>query len=81
MIEVYLREFVSLNRRDWVRLLPMVEFAYNNTKNTITGYTSFKFNCSYHPRVLFKEDVNSCSRSCSANKLAKELRELMEVCY
>ncbi len=58
----------------------MVEIAYNNTKNASTGHTSFEFNCSYHPRVSFEEDVDSCSRSHFANKLTKELRELIEIC-
>ncbi len=58
----------------------MAEFAYNNAKNASTGHTPFELNCGYHPRVSFEEDVNSRSRSCSANKLAEELRDLMEVC-
>ena len=59
----------------------MAEFAYNNAKNASTGHTLFELNCGYHPRVSFEKDVDSCSRSCSANKLVKELRELIEVCY
>ena len=59
----------------------MAEFAYNNAKNANTNYTSFKFHCSYYSRILFKEDVNLRLRSYSINKLAKELRELIEVCY
>ncbi len=57
----------------------MVEFAYNNAKNTSIGHTLFELNCGYHPRVFFKEDVDSRSRSCSANELVEKLRELMEV--
>ncbi len=58
----------------------MAEFVYNKAKNASTGHTLFKLNCGYHPRESFEEDVDPCSRSRSANKLAKELRELMEVC-
>ncbi len=58
----------------------LVEFAYNNVKNASTGHTPFKLNCGYYPRVSFKEDADSRSRSRSANKLAKKLRELIEVC-
>ncbi len=58
----------------------MAEFAYNNVKNTSTGHTVFKFNCSYYFRSFFKEDVDPRSRSQSVNKLAKELKELIEVC-
>ncbi len=58
----------------------MPEFAYNNAKNASTSHTPFKLSCSYHPRVFFEEDIDSRSRSRSANELAEELRELMEVC-
>ena len=57
----------------------MAEFAYNNVKNASTGYTSFELNCGYHPRVFFEKDVDPHSKSCSANELAKKLRELMEI--
>ncbi len=59
----------------------MIEFDYNNIKNANTGHTLFELNYGYYPRVFFNKDIDSRSRSCSANTLAKELRELMEVCY
>ena len=58
----------------------MVEFAYNNAKNTSTGHTLFKLNCGYHSKVSFEEDVDPCLRSRSANELAEELKKLIEVC-
>ncbi len=58
----------------------MVEFTYNNAKNASTGHTPFELNCGCHPRVSFEEDVDSRSRSRSANKVAEELSEVMEVC-
>ncbi len=79
-IEAYLRTFVNWEQDDWARLLPMTEFAYNNAKNANTGHTPFKLNCGYHSRVSFEEDIDPRSRSRSANKLVKELRELIEVC-
>ncbi len=58
----------------------MAEFTYNNAKNASAGHTPFELNCGYHFRVFFEEDVDPRSRSRSANELAEELRELMEVC-
>ena len=58
----------------------MAKFAYNNTKNANIGHVSFKLNCGYYPKVSFKEDVDSRSKSCFANELVKELRELIEIC-
>ena len=79
-MEAYLRAFINWEQNDWVRFLPMAEFVYNNAKNASTGHTLFKLNCGFHPQVFFKDDVSPCSRSRSANKLAKELRELMDIC-
>ena len=59
----------------------MAEFAYNNAKNASTGHTPFELNCGFYPQVSFKDDVNPYSRSCFANKLAKKLRELMDICH
>jgi len=33
-IKIYLRAFVDKEQDDWVRLLPMAEFAYNNSITT-----------------------------------------------
>ena len=58
----------------------MAEFAYNNVKNASTGHTPFKLNCTFYPQVFFEDDIDPCFRSCSDNKLAKELRELIDIC-
>ena len=58
----------------------MAEFAYNNAKNASTGFTSFELNCGYYLRVFYKEDLDPCSKSRTAEELSSELRELMIVC-
>ena len=58
----------------------MVEFAYNNAKNTSTGHTLFELNCGYHPRILYRDDINPRSKSKSADKLSAKLRELIIIC-
>ena len=79
-MKAYLRAFVNKEQNDWACLLPMAKFAYNNAKNTSTGQTPFELNCGFHPRVFFKDDIDPRSRSRSANKLIKKLRELMDIC-
>ena len=81
MMEAYLRAFVNWEQDNWAKLLLIAEFAYNNAKNASTGHILFKLNCGYHPKVSYKEDVDSYFRSCSINKLAKELRKLKKVYY
>ena len=58
----------------------MAKFAYNNAKNASTGHTSFELNYGYNPRMLYKEKVDSCSKSKSVDKLSAEIRKLMIVC-
>ena len=48
-IETYLRSFVSREQDDWVGLLPMAEFAYNNSTTTATGLSPFYANYGFHP--------------------------------
>ena len=58
----------------------MAKFAYNNAKNTNTGYTPFELNYSFYFWAFYKKDINPWSQSKSANKLATKLRKLMIVC-
>ena len=79
-MEVYLRAFVNFKQNDCARLLPIAKFVYNNTKNASTGHTPFELNYGYHPQMLYKEEVDSPSKSKSVDELSAELRELMIVC-
>ena len=58
----------------------MAEFTYNKSKNANMGHTLFEINCGYHPWVSFEDKCNVCFKSSLANRLAVELRELINVC-
>ena len=58
----------------------MAELTYDNAKYTSMEYNSFEPNCKYNPRVSYKENVDLHSRSKTAKKLTKELRNLMAAC-
>ena len=57
----------------------MVEFVYNNVKNTRTGSTFFELDCGYLSCVSFKVDINPPFPSKTADKLLTELQKLMTV--
>lgn len=47
-----LRAFVNSNHDDWHDYLAAVEFAYNDTVHSSTGYTPFEMNNGKHPRGI-----------------------------
>ena len=49
ILEQYLRIYASYQQDDWDTLLPLAEFAYNNTKHEATGVSPFFANKGYHP--------------------------------
>ena len=79
-MEAYLQAFVNFKQNDWVRLLPISVFAYNNAMNASTGFTLFELNCRYYPRVFYKEDLDPRSQSKTVEELSSELRNLMATC-
>ena len=53
-MEQYLRAFTNYEQDDWVELLPLAEFAYNNSIHASTRMTPFFANYGYHPEMQFK---------------------------
>ena len=51
-IEAYLRAFVAREQYDWVALLPMAEFTYNNSVTIGNDMTPFYGNYGFHPATL-----------------------------
>jgi transposase InsO family protein len=48
-IKAFLRVFVNLEMNDSVELMPMAEFAYNNSRTTTTGHSPFYANYGFNP--------------------------------
>lgn len=55
----------------------MADFTYNNAKNISANYIPLELYCGFYLQVLFEQDVDPSSRFCLVNKLADELRELI----
>jgi hypothetical protein len=50
----YLRVFARYEQDNWVDLLPLAEFAYNNSVHIIMRLTPIFANYGYHPKMHFK---------------------------
>jgi hypothetical protein len=51
ILEQYLRVYINYQQDDWVNLLPLAEFAYNNTAHSATQVTPFFANKGFHPKL------------------------------
>ncbi len=50
-VKTYLRHYVNTNQDNWVQLLLMTQFVYNNTQNKTTEETPFWANYEYNLKV------------------------------
>jgi hypothetical protein len=75
VLEQYLRTFCGYLQDDWYDLLPVAEFAYNNSFHSSIGMTPFFANHGYHPRleVSLRE-----SRVPAAHEHVRRLKEVHE---
>jgi len=53
-MEQYLRAFCNYEQDNWVELIPLAEFAYNNSVHHSTRMTPCWPNYHYHPPIPFK---------------------------
>src|SRR5882724_7626318 len=73
ILEQYLCVYSNYQQDDWVHLLPLAEFAYNNTSQSETTVTPFFANKGFHPKLeVSLESVVSDS----AHQVATDLKEL-----
>ena len=78
-MEQYLRAYVNFTQDNWVSLLPMAEFAYNNAYNASIRMSPFMANLGYDPRMSWEESPDIKSRAKAALDNVQELRQLTSV--
>ncbi|QRV85329.1 Retrotransposable element Tf2 protein [Ceratobasidium sp. AG-Ba] len=76
VVEIYLRHYVAYKQDDWVGILPMAEFAYNNSINSSTNQTPFFACYGFHPRFSIGQQTDESVPH--ADERADQLKARME---
>lgn len=77
-ITIYLRIFCSYDQDNWFNLLPLAEFAYNDSLQEPTKMTPFFANYGYHPCFQSEIVVASEHAAPAAVDFASHLQEVQE---
>jgi hypothetical protein len=81
VLEQYLRCYINYQQTNWSSLLPIAEFAYNNTIHATTKVTPFFANLGYHPKFtvtvprVSKNNTPLVDRVKSFHDLYAEMKE------
>lgn len=76
VLEQYLRMFTTRRQDDWVDLLPLAEFAYNNASHAAIGFSPFYATYGYHPAFSFM--TPTVSTVPAAEERVKHLQHIHE---
>src|SRR5260370_2047102 len=66
VLEQYPQVYMNYQQDDWVTLLPVAEFAYNNAMNATTGVSPFFANKGYHPELTSDLQAETSSTEAQA---------------
>jgi hypothetical protein len=70
---------ISYQQDDWIKFLPMAEFAYNNTFHSSTGVTPFFANYGFQPG--FSIGIHTSSVNTSTEEWAHLMKEIHQDMY
>ena len=76
-IEQYLRCYLNYEQDNWVKLLPMAQFAFNNSA-LVTRISPFYANFGKHPNMM-KEPKGLKPIAKKANILVNKMKELHHI--
>jgi hypothetical protein len=73
-LEQYLHIYCNCQQDNWSELLPLAEFAFNNTPSATTGVSPFFANKGYHPNITIHPECDLASQH--ARQFAVDLDDL-----
>lgn len=78
ILEQYLRVYLNYQQDNWVTLLSMAEFSYNNAIQYSTRHSPFEANYGFHPKFTFNTRITS-GISASTEEFCQSLRSLQSI--
>jgi hypothetical protein len=75
ILEQYLHIYCNYQQDNWSELLPLMEFAFNNTPSATTGVSLFLTNKGYHPNITIHPECDLASQH--AHQFAVDLDNLI----
>ena len=73
-----MRIYTDYLQSDWARLLPLAEFAYNNSKHSATTLSPFFANYGYHPQMSLLPPSHD-SPNPAADEFVKNIHDAQDV--
>src|SRR5436853_1334020 len=77
-LEQYLRQYCNYEQNDWYELLPLAEYAYNNSTTTATQLSPFYANYGFHPRTNWPVEMES--KNPASKNYAHWMTNVHELC-
>lgn len=75
LLELYLRQFVSANQKDWAKLLDTTQFSYNLQRSESTGRSFFELATGQQPNTPQSLPVSAELKNPSAFRMEKAWEE------
>lgn len=76
ILEQYLRVYLNYQQDDWISLLPLAEFSYNNSIQSSTRHSPFMANYGFHPRFTFTPQSTNPGIAASSETFCNNLQAL-----
>jgi hypothetical protein len=77
-LEGYLHLYCNYQQDNWVNLLPIAEFTYNNSPHSLTQVSPFFANYGYNPNATLTLDISV--HDTTAHDFSRSLSELHDYC-
>ena len=79
IMKQYFRTFVNFEQNNWIKLLFMTKFVYNNNKHAFIQMSSFEIMQKYISKMSFENFANFKIKSKSVNEHVRYLTKLLNV--